>query len=224
VAKYISTAATYKLEYDPMLDEETNMVIAFLSKYKEGLCRHYASAATLLFRCLGIPARYTVGYVANTEGGKITQVTSKTAHAWVEVYLDGMGWIKVEVTGGGSSVPAPSPSPDNVKKPTIITLSPEYEHKMYDGEPLVPSGNIIYSSSLEELLAEGYTYQVKVEGSQTKIGRGVSTVTSFELFDPSGEKVYSSVENFDDVNAVHIIRTVLFSDFEGSFKVEDKFP
>ena len=39
------------------MDDEADVVVAFLTKYKEGICQHYASAATLLFRELGIPAR-----------------------------------------------------------------------------------------------------------------------------------------------------------------------
>ena len=47
-----------------LLDEEANIVTAFLSdRYTEGVCRHYASAATMIFRALKIPARYTIGYV-----------------------------------------------------------------------------------------------------------------------------------------------------------------
>ena len=32
---------------------------------------------------------------------QVTRVNSDKAHAWVEIYLDGIGWIPVEVTGGG---------------------------------------------------------------------------------------------------------------------------
>lgn len=97
----------------------------FLEKNKKGYCAHFASAATLIFRNLGIPARYVEGYAIDTdeisEEGKVLtdkkyedyydgyseigktgvvsqNVTDADAHAWVEVYVDGRGWTPVEVT------------------------------------------------------------------------------------------------------------------------------
>ncbi|MBQ8407373.1 MAG: hypothetical protein IJY39_00770 [Clostridia bacterium] len=99
VALYIKNAATYNLKFDPALEESDNIAIAFLDQYKEGVCRHYATAATLLYRALGIPARYTVGALAETVENQWVDVTSDKLHAWVEVYVDGIGWIQVEVTG-----------------------------------------------------------------------------------------------------------------------------
>lgn len=99
VAKYIQGAADYNMKYDRTLDKADNVAIAFLDDYREGVCSHYASAATLLYRALGIPARYTVGAVAYPNGENYVNVPAKNAHAWVEVYVDGLGWIYVEVTG-----------------------------------------------------------------------------------------------------------------------------
>ena len=99
VAEYIQNAADYNLNYNAELFEQSNVAIAFLDKYQEGVCTHYATAATLLFRALGIPARYTVGYTGDTVKDQQVDVTGANAHAWVEVYIDGFGWINVEVTG-----------------------------------------------------------------------------------------------------------------------------
>ena len=100
VAKYIQNAATYNLEYDTAVDEASNPIIAFLTTHPEGVCRHYAQAATLLYRSLGIPARYTEGFVADVKANVATEVTAGQAHAWVEVYVEQIGWLRVEVTGG----------------------------------------------------------------------------------------------------------------------------
>lgn len=102
VAKFIQGSATYNLDYDTALESESDIAVAFLSKYKEGVCRHYAAAATVLYRALGIPARYTIGYAAQAVGGEWSDVTVMNGHAWVEIYLDGTGWVTVEVTGGGA--------------------------------------------------------------------------------------------------------------------------
>ncbi|MDE6294044.1 MAG: transglutaminase-like domain-containing protein, partial [Clostridiales bacterium] len=94
VAKFIQNSAEYNLEYDLGLDSASDKVVAFLRDYKQGVCRHYAAAATMLFRALGIPARYVSGVSANGDGtGNPIEVTSDRAHAWTEVYIVGAGWV-----------------------------------------------------------------------------------------------------------------------------------
>lgn len=72
---------------------------------KSGNAMLYASAAVLAFRVHGIPARYVEGYyvpsetVGNSDSGT-AEVTGEQAHAWVEVYFDGIGWLPVDVTPG----------------------------------------------------------------------------------------------------------------------------
>ena len=100
VATCIQNLADYDLKYDRTLDSKENVVISFLEEYRTGVCRHYAMAATMVYRSLGIPARYTVGFVTPTKADEWVTVTSNYAHAWVEVYVDGFGWKPVEVTGG----------------------------------------------------------------------------------------------------------------------------
>lgn len=101
-----------------------DFVTYFLDKQKEGYCAHFASAATLLFRSYGIPARYIEGYVVSqyavSERGTLTDyeyddffqgenilgnsnvlqvdVNDGDAHAWVEIFVDGYGWVPIEVT------------------------------------------------------------------------------------------------------------------------------
>lgn len=70
-----------------------------------GCDAHYASLAALLFRYYGIPARYVEGYLVtpeDTAGAKAMQpvpIGVSHAHAWTEIYIDGLGWIPVEMTG-----------------------------------------------------------------------------------------------------------------------------
>ena len=59
---------------------------------------HFASAAVLLLRQLGIPARYVSGFTAELSADETVNVPDSAAHAWVEIYLDGFGWYPVEVT------------------------------------------------------------------------------------------------------------------------------
>lgn len=81
----------------------------FLFDNGKGYCVHYATTAVMMYRMYGIPARYATGYVADPYDFKETtddygekvytvNLTDKSAHAWVEIFLDGYGWTPVEVT------------------------------------------------------------------------------------------------------------------------------
>lgn len=97
----------------------------FLLESKKGYCAHFASAATMLFRCMGIPARYVEGYAISynsilLDGALLEEVSFRdyyegysalgetglieveipdaNAHAWVEIYVDGAGWTVVDPT------------------------------------------------------------------------------------------------------------------------------
>ena len=70
VAEYVQGCAEYSLDYDRALDGEEDIAVAFLTKYRKGICQHFATAAVLLYRALGIPARYVIGYVGGRQGGQ----------------------------------------------------------------------------------------------------------------------------------------------------------
>lgn len=79
----------------------------FLFEEKKGFCTHYATTATLMFRMLGFPARYVSGFVVTPslyekldEGYFNAKVPDSNAHAWTEVYIEGKGWVPIEVTPG----------------------------------------------------------------------------------------------------------------------------
>lgn len=72
-----------------------------LEQTKEGYSVHYATAATLMLRYFGVPARYVEGYyISAEEAGASIELTEAHAHAWTEYYMDGVGWIPFEVTPG----------------------------------------------------------------------------------------------------------------------------
>lgn len=77
-----------------------------LEQSKCGYSVHYATAATLMLRYYGVPARYVEGYYLSTEEaaqyepGETIVLDEAHAHAWAEYYLDGVGWIPFEVTPG----------------------------------------------------------------------------------------------------------------------------
>lgn len=79
-----------------------------MEDYKKGNAVYFASAAVLAYRMAGYPARYVEGYhLSDQEASQMeeagqteTDLTSKNAHAWVEVYVTGIGWMPVEVVPG----------------------------------------------------------------------------------------------------------------------------
>ena len=193
VAKYIQNAATYNLEFAPYPDG-VDYAVYFLTEAKEGICQHYSTAAVAMYRALGIPARYTVGFVGDAVANTKTPVTSETAHAWVEVYIEGMGWVNVEVTGSGSGAGG-SGGEDNeddpLKKIKDIVVKPIDINKEYDGTPLVAENEVDFecNENLSKLYKYGYTWDVEIVGSQTELGKGYSEVVSFTIYDNKGNDV-----------------------------------
>ncbi|WP_168195180.1 DUF3488 and transglutaminase-like domain-containing protein [Shewanella sp. SNU WT4] len=72
----------------------------FLFTSKQGFCGHYASALVYLARASGMPARVVSGY----QGGIVSpdkdfvSVYQYMAHAWVEVWIQGQGWVRADPT------------------------------------------------------------------------------------------------------------------------------
>ena len=66
---------------------------------KAGFCQQYAAALGVMLRVAGIPARVVIGYShpAPDASGDF-EVTSDDAHAWVEAYFTGIGWLPFDPT------------------------------------------------------------------------------------------------------------------------------
>lgn len=87
----------------PLLPRE-NAVDEFLFSTRAGFCEHFASSFAVLMRAAGIPARIVTGYQGgelNTIGNYLT-VRQADAHAWVEVWLQDDGWVRVDPTAAVS--------------------------------------------------------------------------------------------------------------------------
>lgn len=68
---------------------------------RSGYCSHYASALAVLGRALGVPTRMVLGYSASgvqAEADSTYEVTADQLHAWVEAYIDDVGWVPFDVT------------------------------------------------------------------------------------------------------------------------------
>ncbi|MDT4938793.1 MAG: hypothetical protein QOG80_2464 [Pseudonocardiales bacterium] len=87
-------------------------LVDFLTN-KRGYCQQFAGALGIMLRAAGVPARVVLGYTHGTpdQTGKFT-VTTNNAHAWVEAYFDGLGWIPFDATpaagaAGGATATLP---------------------------------------------------------------------------------------------------------------------
>lgn len=127
VQSYLSNNMTYTLS-PPKNDTDLDSASYFLKESKQGYCMHFATSGALLLAQMGVPVRYVEGYVVTEDNYKAAvesdmygqAITTKgdyageaqsisnvmytvpvygaNAHAWVEVYLMGIGWVPVEMT------------------------------------------------------------------------------------------------------------------------------
>lgn len=117
-----------------LYDENKSVIEAFLTDVREGYCSHFASSAVFILREMGIPARYAEGYVAKDfeplGGGygvkNRADIYGTDAHAWVEVYIEDMGWMQYEVTPGELS--------NDMYDPNSDTIDPELEEPTEEEE------------------------------------------------------------------------------------------
>ncbi|MGH8549348.1 MAG: transglutaminase TgpA family protein [Methylococcales bacterium] len=77
-----------------------NPTESFLFESKRGFCEHFASAFVYLMRAAKIPARIVTGYQGGEFNtlGRFLEIRQSDAHAWVEVWLSGRGWVRVDPT------------------------------------------------------------------------------------------------------------------------------
>lgn len=82
----------------PLLSRDS--VDEFLFETRSGFCEHYASAFAVMMRMAGIPSRVVTGYQGGwfNELGNYLLVRQSDAHAWVEVWLPGVGWTRIDPT------------------------------------------------------------------------------------------------------------------------------
>lgn len=81
------------------MPKDRDFVEGFLFEKKEGVCVHFATAATLIYQMSGVPARYVEGYTVKPnqfirldDGTYKAVVTDASAHAWCEIFDEEYGW------------------------------------------------------------------------------------------------------------------------------------
>ena len=103
IREYLAENLVYD-ERVKTMNEDGDFLQYVLERSGSGYSVHYATAATLMLRYLGVPARYVEGYFLSAEEAALYQsgeeiiLTEKHAHAWAEYYLPGVGFVPFEVT------------------------------------------------------------------------------------------------------------------------------
>lgn len=118
VRAYVAASASYDLN-TPSVPNGEDFVSWFLHDSETGYCVHFATAAAILLRCLDVPARYVTGYSTTLTANEWTTVTSDDAHAWVEYYIDGIGWYVLDPTPA-----ADTPAQTVPEEPVSAPLEP----------------------------------------------------------------------------------------------------
>jgi protein-glutamine gamma-glutamyltransferase len=104
---YLQRNFRYTLDLPPV-PSGRDPVDWFLFDVKTGYCEQFATAETLMLRSLSIPARLATGYSTGDYDPVLNQsvVRERDAHAWVEVWFPGQGWVPVDPTPGVPAVAA----------------------------------------------------------------------------------------------------------------------
>ncbi|HVC78483.1 MAG TPA: DUF3488 and transglutaminase-like domain-containing protein [Candidatus Micrarchaeaceae archaeon] len=104
---YLQQNFRYSLQLGPV-PAGRDPVDWFLFDAKIGYCEQFATAETLMLRSLGIPARLATGYSTGDYNSVLNEsiVREHDAHAWVEVWFAGHGWVPVDPSPGFAALPA----------------------------------------------------------------------------------------------------------------------
>jgi hypothetical protein len=90
-------------------------LIYFLTENHKGYCAYYAGATLFMLRSLGIPSRIAVGFLTEDRSDKNKGwywYYANQAHAWIQVYFPGYGWLDFDTTVGNTDENRPTPQPD----------------------------------------------------------------------------------------------------------------
>lgn len=123
---YFRDNFTYSLDVPEELDGRATL--AFLER-RTGYCEQFSSTFALFARLLGLPARVAVGFtpgevIGDADGRNVYQVRAQHAHAWPEVWFDGIGWVLFEPTPGRGApnsgyTNVPEQQDDSVPVPSV---------------------------------------------------------------------------------------------------------
>lgn len=134
IQKYLRSGEfTYSLQSPVQGGYDGNglSVLADFLTQKSGYCIHFSSAMAVMARLEGIPSRIAVGYAPGRSTGSTVsiagqgalpefEVDARDAHAWPELYFQGLGWVPFEPTPSRGVVPAYATEAANPGAPGLL--------------------------------------------------------------------------------------------------------
>jgi transglutaminase-like putative cysteine protease len=88
------------------LDCTALSIVECFATYREGFCQYFATTMVAVLRRMGVPSRIAEGFLPGERDGVIEVIRNTDAHAWVEVYFPGYGWLPFD--------PTPVPEPERL--------------------------------------------------------------------------------------------------------------
>jgi len=84
-------------------------LVDFLTAARVGYCEQFASAMAVMLRTQGVPARVAIGFTGGVDDDGTRTISTSDAHAWVEVWFEGIGWVSFDPTplGDGRTIAPP---------------------------------------------------------------------------------------------------------------------
>jgi len=175
----------------------------FLFENKKGYCAYYAGATLFMLRALGIPSRITVGFMTVDRSNKNKGwywYYADQAHAWVQVYFPGYGWLDFDTTVGNDEAQQ-SPAPDGTPP-----MQPPKAYLAGDGVVTdVDTTNKLVSLRMSRMVYHDKEYnlqepvQVKLDVSIASVVKDSTDVALSELLDGDSVTAVSYAEAFKNL-------------------------
>lgn len=205
-------------------------LLYFLNENHKGYCAYYAGATLFLLRAIGIPSRIAVGFMTEERSDKNKGwywYYANQAHAWVQVYFPGFGWLDFDTTVGNRDDDRPTPQPDGtppmqapkawlaaegvvvnvdtlqktmaLKVKKYVFHDKEYELKKYDTLQLDMKVAAIYIDSMNIALSK-----VKSGEEATAVSYAEAIKNIKEINNSSAEATLSSLPSLIPTDEVYL--------------------
>ena len=202
VKRYYSDEFQYTLQPGKIVDG-VEEVERFLFASKRGYCTHFASGAVMMFRTMGIPARLAQGYVVageRLEKDVRVSVQDNNAHAWTEIYIDGRGWVQLDVTSYLWNEAGLERSYANDRRQPVRTRAPKREKKEESEEQETPGARRRKIDDAGKVKKEGSDTEEDLSG--LLFGYGI-VICSMGLIAVCGYHLWSRRQYSKQKRAVH---------------------
>ncbi|MDR0946727.1 MAG: transglutaminase-like domain-containing protein [Ruminococcus sp.] len=183
IKRWLRDNCSYTLDAGSLPRNE-DFINYFLAENLKGSCSHFASAAVMLCRSAGIPARYVEGFVVKPkdfgsgENYEIQNVDIKDtrAHAWAEIYIDGFGWYPYEFTPGYGNIRTGLTAAERLEleKPTVTSVQPAVTTALTGGSE-IPAPAAVTTAPITTVSTEPGQISAESTPAETELTEGTET-------------------------------------------------